>query len=180
MYVNVAEVVSDPAVQRYLTDVWYGNEEWSDFKSIFIFLSFLLCPPVWFVFSLPLGHKYNYVPFMKLLCHIVSHVFFIVILTLVFMSPFEKLYDRHDAVPRIAEWILLAWLMGKFLDEFFTAEERKGLGWIRILVLIFCGLALLVHAVAFPLDPPVETILLYVRNQLLATAGLFACIQIVK
>ncbi|GAU98761.1 hypothetical protein RvY_09867-2 [Ramazzottius varieornatus] len=173
------EVVAEPSVQRFLSDVWYGNQEWSDGKSTMMFLAFLLFPPFWLVMSLPIG-RYSEIPFMKLMSSIVSHLFFIVVLILVFLSPFENLYDRIDPLPEWAEWLLLVWLIGKVIDEFFTAEERSGLGWIRIIVLGFCALGIIMHGIAFAFTGTTATILLYVRNQLFATAGLFACIQIVN
>ncbi|XP_055354554.1 LOW QUALITY PROTEIN: serine/threonine-protein phosphatase 6 regulatory ankyrin repeat subunit A-like [Paramacrobiotus metropolitanus] len=174
------DVVALPAVQRYLTQVWHGNQAWSGTKSFLIFMVFLLCPPVWLIFCLPLEHKYNYIPFIKLICHIVSHLFFILVLILVFMSPFEQLYERHDATPKPEEIILIIWVIGKFSGELTTAEERSGLGWIRVLIIVFCVVAFILHFIAFAFDPPVETEVLYVRNQIFALSSFFACIQIVS
>lgn len=174
------EVVSLPAVQSYLTDVWHGNQVWSATHSVVVFLGFLLCPPLWIFFSLPLGHKYTFIPYVKLISHIVSHLFFILMLVLVFMSPFDYLYNRHNPAPTAEEIILVFWVIGKFVGEVTTADERSGLGWIRVLVLVFCGIAFILHFVAFAFDPPTETEILYVRNQIFALSSLFACVQIIR
>ncbi|OQV12783.1 Ankyrin-3 [Hypsibius exemplaris] len=174
------DVVALPAVQRYLTDVWHGNQPWSDRHSFFVFFGFLFCPPVWFLFGLPLGHKYNYIPFVKLMCHIVSHLYFIFILIIVFMSPFEKLYNRHDAYPTPEEVILVIWTVGKLAEEVTTKEERSGLGWLRVLILILSAIAFAFHFIAFAFNIGADTEMLYLRNQILGLVDFFACIQIIS
>jgi hypothetical protein len=175
------DVVALPAVQRYLTDVWHGNQPWSDRHSFFVFFGFLFFPPIWLIFGLPLGHKYNFIPFVKLMSHIVGHLYFIFLLILVFMSPFGKLYDRHDATPTPEEIILVLWMVGKLAEEITTKEERSGLGWLRVLILILSAIAFACHFIAFALsDDGTDTEVLYVRNQILGLVDFFACIQIIR
>ena len=117
------------------------------------------------------------------MCHIVSHLFFILLLILVFMAPFEKLYVWRPADPTPVEVLLILWIVGKMVGEFTTKEERNGLGVIRVVILILCVIALVLHGVAFAFadndyDKTVE--ILYTRNQIFALASLFACIQIIR
>ena len=174
------DVVALPAVQRYLTDVWHGNQPWSDRHSFLFFFGFLFCPPLWFIFGLPIGHKYNYIPFVKLMCHIVSHIYFIFLLIIVFMSPFEKLYNRHDARPTPEEVILVLWMVGKVAEEITTKEARTGLGGLRVLILILSAVAIAFHFIGFALSYGTDTEMLYLRNQILGLVDFFACIQIIR
>jgi len=49
------EVIAHTVVQRYLAELWVGNLTWANWKLLLLFFSFIVCPPVWVVFSLPLG-----------------------------------------------------------------------------------------------------------------------------
>lgn len=51
-------VVAHPAVQKYLTEVWYGSLQWDSWRILLLFFSLLLCPPLWLILSLPLKHRY--------------------------------------------------------------------------------------------------------------------------
>lgn len=51
-------VVSHPAVQTYLTDVWHGSLQWNSWKILLLFFCLLFFPPLWLVLSLPLRHRY--------------------------------------------------------------------------------------------------------------------------
>ncbi|GAU98759.1 hypothetical protein RvY_09866-2 [Ramazzottius varieornatus] len=177
------EVVALPAVQRYLTAVWHGNQHWSDTHSFVTFLGFLFFPPFWFFASLPLGHKYNYIPFVKLMSHIVSHMFFILLLLLAAMASFEKLYEFRNVAPTAVEVFLLIWIAGKIVHEFTTKEERNGLGLIRVVIIVLCLMGVVLHGIAFAFadsDYYKTTEVLYARNQIFALASLFAFIQIIR
>ncbi len=39
-------------------------------------VSFIVFPPAWFVFALPLNNKYNKTPIVKFACYLTSHIFF--------------------------------------------------------------------------------------------------------
>ncbi|XP_008483885.1 uncharacterized protein LOC103520561 [Diaphorina citri] len=53
------EVIAHTVVQRYLQELWQGSLNWAAWKTMLLFLTFILCPPVWICFTLSLGHKYN-------------------------------------------------------------------------------------------------------------------------
>ncbi|XP_063822335.1 ankyrin-1 [Ostrinia nubilalis] len=48
------EVIAHTVVQRYLQELWRGSLKWSGIKIMILFFAFIVCPPVWMVFSLPL------------------------------------------------------------------------------------------------------------------------------
>ncbi|XP_011706142.1 PREDICTED: uncharacterized protein LOC105461342, partial [Wasmannia auropunctata] len=60
------EVIAHTVVQRYLQELWQGSLNWNAFRTILLFIAFIVCPPVWVVFALPLGHRYNNVPIIKI------------------------------------------------------------------------------------------------------------------
>jgi hypothetical protein len=167
-------------VQSFLTSIWYGGLEVTQWQIMLTFLVFFFCPPVWLIFSLPLPHHISEVPFIKLVVHITSHLYYILIMILVFMTPFRPLYLRRDLAPTPEEWLLIFWLIGNFLAEITSHEERRGLGRLRSVVLALGTLAVLVHVAAIGTDDETKVIMLYIRCQLLATACFFADIQILS
>ncbi|XP_055354548.1 serine/threonine-protein phosphatase 6 regulatory ankyrin repeat subunit B-like isoform X2 [Paramacrobiotus metropolitanus] len=175
------DVVALVPVQRYLTSVWYGGLELRQWQISLSFLVFLLCPPVWMVFSLPLPHHISEIPFLKLVVHVTSHLYYIILLILVFMTPFQPLYERQSLFPTPQEWLLLFWLAGNLLTELMSNEERQGLGMLRSVVLFFSACAIGLHiAAAVVEDKETQPILLYIRSQLLALACFFADVQILS
>ncbi|CAG9578217.1 unnamed protein product [Danaus chrysippus] len=101
------EVIAHTVVQRYLQELWRGSLKWTGIKIMFLFFAFIICPPVWMVFSLPLGHKYNKIPIIK------------------FMS--------DSLVPRWYEWMLLVCLSGLLLFELTNPSDKSGLACVQIL-----------------------------------------------
>ncbi|XP_043191074.1 uncharacterized protein LOC122364585 [Amphibalanus amphitrite] len=173
------EVIAHPAVQRYLTEVWRGHLDWPNWKTIGLFFAFLACPPVWVFFSLPIGHKYCKVPVIKFTSHLASHIFFIVLLILTVVTPLWPIWLSTSLVPHVPEWMVFTWLSGMLLSELTNPRDRAGLGMLRIVSLITGGLALGVHLVGFAFSSEHDRQdVLYIRNQLLAVAMLFACVQL--
>lgn len=81
------EVIAHTVVQRYLQELWRGALDWSGFRTMILFIFFVICPPVWVVFALPLGHKYNNVPIIKFMSYLTSHIYLMVFLALVGILP---------------------------------------------------------------------------------------------
>jgi hypothetical protein len=81
------EVIAHTVVQRYLQELWRGSLNWNAFRTILLFIVFVICPPVWVVFALPLGHKYNNVPIIKFMSYLTSHIYLMVFLALVGIIP---------------------------------------------------------------------------------------------
>ncbi|XP_034945835.1 ankyrin-1 isoform X2 [Chelonus insularis] len=174
------EVIAHTVVQRYLQELWRGSLNWNAFRTILLFITFLVCPPVWVVFALPLGHKYNNVPIIKFMSYLTSHVYLMVFLLLVGITPIYPVV-RPSLVPYWYEWCLLVMLSGLLLFELTNPSDKSGLGWIKLAVLLFGIFGVAFHLVAWSLVNPKSgnwPTLLYLRNQLFALSFLLACVQI--
>uniref|UniRef100_A0A0K0F903 ANK_REP_REGION domain-containing protein n=1 Tax=Strongyloides venezuelensis TaxID=75913 RepID=A0A0K0F903_STRVS len=183
------EVVSYASVQRYLTEIWTGRVEWSFGKTVAFALFVFICPPAWFYFSLPLDTRIGRAPIIKFVCHIVSHVYFTILLTIVVLNITHKIYETTSIMPNYVEWILLIWLSGNLVSELSNVGGSSGLGIVKVLILILAAAAIAVHILAFLLPAFYFTNLdndeklhfartmLYLKNQLFAFSLLFAFIQ---
>ncbi|XP_039593324.1 transient receptor potential cation channel, subfamily N, member 1 isoform X2 [Polypterus senegalus] len=174
------DVVAHPAVQKYLTEVWYGNLKWATWKIALLFFCFLLCPPVWLIFSLPLRHRFNKIPIIKFMSHLVSHIFLILlfILTIVY-PPINPIYLGH-MLPAWNEWLLLAWLAGVLVSELTHPGERVGLAWIRVLVLGFSAIGFFCHILAIAFHIPDRLNCLFVRNIFLSISMTLSFMQFLE
>ncbi|XP_063777272.1 serine/threonine-protein phosphatase 6 regulatory ankyrin repeat subunit B-like isoform X2 [Pseudophryne corroboree] len=174
------DVVAHPAVQKYLTEVWYGNLDWSAWKLVLLFFTFLACPPVWLVFSLPLKHRFNRIPIMKFMSYLASHIFLLVlfILTIVY-PPLSPIYEGR-MVPSWNEWLLLAWLLGTLVSELTHHGDRAGLAWVRVFTLGFSTVAFFCHLLAFMFTEIDRLHCLYARNIFLGVAMTLSFIQFLE
>ncbi|XP_030045854.1 serine/threonine-protein phosphatase 6 regulatory ankyrin repeat subunit B-like [Microcaecilia unicolor] len=174
------DVVAHPAVQKYLSDIWYGSLQWAPWKIVLLFFSFLMCPLVWLVFSLPLKHGFNKIPIMKFMTHLASHIFLLVlfILTVVY-PPLSPVYEGH-MTPGWNEWLLLAWLSGTLVSEFTHPGERVGLAWIRLFVLGFSAVAFFCHLLAFLFMDTDRLHCLFARNIFLGVAMTLSFVQFLE
>ncbi|KAI1722541.1 ankyrin repeats (3 copies) domain-containing protein [Ditylenchus destructor] len=183
------EVVSYASVQRYLTEIWTGRVDWSFGKTLAFALFVLICPPAWFYFSLPLDSRIGRAPIIKFVCHIVSHVYFTILLTVVVLNITHKMYEVTSVIPNPVEWVLLLWLSGNLVSELSNVGGGSGLAIVKVLILILAALAIAVHILAFLLPAIYLTHLdsdeklhfartmLYLKNQLLAFGLLFAFVE---
>ncbi|XP_075437754.1 uncharacterized protein LOC142476069 [Ascaphus truei] len=174
------DVVAHPAVQKYLTEVWYGSLDWSAWKLVLLFFTFLACPPVWLVFSLPLKHRFNKIPIMKFMSYLASHIFLLVlfILTIVY-PPLSPIYEGR-MIPYGNEWLLLAWLSGTLVSELTHPGERAGLAWIRVFVLGFSAVAFFCHLLAFMFADKDRLHCLFARNIFLGVAMTLSFVQFLE
>ncbi|XP_022687869.1 transient receptor potential cation channel subfamily A member 1 homolog [Varroa jacobsoni] len=171
-------VVAHPAVQKYLTELWMGSHQWSSKKVLGLFLGFFLCPPFWIGTSLFCGHKIANVPIVKFMSYLVSHMFFVMVLSITIINPWNPLYLSMNLIPHWNEWLLLIWLLGMFIAECTNPSDREGLGYIKTVVLFVSAFAIMVHLVAFLFkDDNPRLICLYVRNQLFAVALLLGFLE---
>ncbi|XP_069588476.1 serine/threonine-protein phosphatase 6 regulatory ankyrin repeat subunit B-like [Ranitomeya imitator] len=173
-------VVAHPAVQKYLTEVWYGNLDWTTWKLVLLFFTFLACPPVWFVFSLPLKHRFNKIPIMKFMSYLASHIFLLAlfIITIVY-PPLNPIYEGQ-MIPSWNEWLLLAWLSGMLVSELTHQGERAGLAWIRVFVLGFSAVAFFCHLLAFLFTDIDRLHCLFARNIFLGIAMTLSFVQFLE
>ncbi len=71
-------------------ELWKGGiQHWSGVQTMMLLVSFIIFPPVWLIFSLPLNNKYNKTPIVKFSCYLTSHIFF-----MIFQVQFIKQRDR--------------------------------------------------------------------------------------
>ncbi|XP_014603772.1 PREDICTED: serine/threonine-protein phosphatase 6 regulatory ankyrin repeat subunit A [Polistes canadensis] len=172
------EVIAHTVVQRYLQELWQGSLNWNAFRTILLFIAFLICPPVWVVFALPLGHKYNNVPIIKFMSYLTSHIYLMLFLMLVGITPIYPVV-RANLLPYWYEWCLLVMLSGLLLFELTNPSDKSGLGWIKLAVLLFGIFGVAFHLMGFVIIKRIYwPTLLYLRNQLFALSFLLACVQI--
>uniref|UniRef100_A0A4W3GDN1 Serine/threonine-protein phosphatase 6 regulatory ankyrin repeat subunit C-like n=1 Tax=Callorhinchus milii TaxID=7868 RepID=A0A4W3GDN1_CALMI len=174
------EVVAHPVVQKYLTDVWYGSLHWAHWKVVLLFFSFLVCPPIWLVFSLPLGHRFTKIPIVKFMSHLVSHVFLLLLFVVTVVYPPLSPVHQGRALPRWNEWLLLAWLSGMLVSELTHPGERAGLAWIRVFILGLSAVAVFCHLLTFALRGHDRLHCFFARNIFLATAMTLCFIQFLE
>ncbi|CAH1646812.1 unnamed protein product [Spodoptera littoralis] len=172
------EVIAHTVVQRYLQELWRGSLKWTGIKIMFLFFAFIVCPPVWMVFSLPLGHRYNKIPIIKFMSYLTSHIYLMVLLALVAITPIYNSIFRDSLIPRWYEWMLLICLSGLLLFELTNPSDKSGLGWIKIAVLLCGMIGVATHVVGWIFVlPKYWPTLMYCRNQCFALSFLLACVQ---
>ncbi|CAN7936922.1 unnamed protein product, partial [Ixodes hexagonus] len=171
-------VVAHPAAQKYLTELWMGSYTWTTFKVVMLFLGFLLCPILWAASSLLCGNHFSNIPIVKFMSYLVSHIFFVIILSITIINPWQPLYVSTHLVPHWNEWLLLFWLLGMFITEMNSPSDREGLGYIKTVVLFVSAFAITVHLIAiFFKEEYYRLICLYIRNQLFAVALLLGFLE---
>ncbi|XP_022089542.1 serine/threonine-protein phosphatase 6 regulatory ankyrin repeat subunit B-like isoform X2 [Acanthaster planci] len=169
------EVVAHPSVQRYLSDLWMGNLTWASWQILLLFLVFIILPPIWVFFSLPLKLRFNKLPIIKFMGYLVSHIYLIILLILTtVITPFiEEFIRTKSLVPNWYEWLLLVWLTGLLVSEITNPGDRQGLGYIRVVTLAFSSVACIIHIAAIPFSDDTKLYMIYARNQFFAWCLLF-------
>ncbi|XP_022241744.1 ankyrin-3-like, partial [Limulus polyphemus] len=172
------EVVSHPSVQKYLTELWMGGIDWPQWRIVLLFLVFLLFPIVWILCSLPFGHRLPNIPIIKFLSYLISHIFFVVLLSFTIINPWVPLWRNTNLIPQWHEGLLIVWVAGMVLSHIANPKEKGGFAWTRVIVMFFCMLSILVHCSAiFILEIDTKLILLYIRNQLLGVSLLLCFLE---
>ncbi|KAH6936882.1 hypothetical protein HPB50_024045 [Hyalomma asiaticum] len=164
--------------QKYLTELWMGSHHWTTLKIVLLFFGFLLCPVLWVASSLVCGNRFSNIPIVKFMSYLVSHIFFVIVLSVTIINPWQPLYTSTHLVPHWNEWLLLFWLLGMFITEITNPSDREGLGYIKTVVLFISAIAISVHVVAvFFREEYYRLICLYIRNQLFAVALLLGFLE---
>ncbi|XP_017781810.1 PREDICTED: serine/threonine-protein phosphatase 6 regulatory ankyrin repeat subunit A isoform X2 [Nicrophorus vespilloides] len=172
------EVIAHTVVQRYLQELWRGQLNWTTWRTLLLFIGFILCPPIWVAFTLPLGHKYHKVPIIKFMSYLTSHVYLMFFLLLTAIFPFYPVV-RPGLIPYWYELVLLIWLSGLLLFELTNPSDKSGLGWIKLSVLLFGIFGVAAHLFGMvAIEKMYWPTLMYCRNQLFAISFLLACVQI--
>lgn len=159
-------------------ELWRGALNWAAWRTLLLFVLFIICPPVWIAFTLPLGHKYYKVPIIKFMSYLTSHVYLMLFLLIAGITPPYSVI-RKNLLPYSYEWILLVWLSGLLLFELTNPSDKSGLGWIKVMVLLFSIFGVGVHLMGILfVDREYWPTLMYCRNQLFALSFVLACVQI--
>ncbi|KAJ8936152.1 hypothetical protein NQ318_010563 [Aromia moschata] len=159
-------------------ELWRGALNWAAWRTLLLFVFFIICPPVWIAFTLPLGHKYYKVPIIKFMSYLTSHIYLMLFLLIVGITPPYPVV-RNGLFPFWYEWILLVWLSGLLLFELTNPSDKSGLGWIKLSVLLFSIFGVGVHLMGILfINPESWATLMYCRNQLFALSFVLACVQI--
>ncbi|XP_070555789.1 serine/threonine-protein phosphatase 6 regulatory ankyrin repeat subunit B-like isoform X2 [Ptychodera flava] len=177
------EVVANPSVQRYLSDVWGGQlKSWPNWKIIMLFFVMLLCPPVWIAFSLPLKHRYTKIPIIKFMCYLVSHGYLIALLIVTCVIPtfINEVEANPSLMPKWYEWLLLAWFSGLLVSEITNPADRQGLGWIHVINLAIASIACFCHLLGFAFEGTARNEIIYARNLFFSTCLLLCFVQFLE
>ncbi|MFT7811579.1 serine/threonine-protein phosphatase 6 regulatory ankyrin repeat subunit B-like isoform X1 [Arapaima gigas] len=174
-------VVAHPAVQKYLTELWYGScWQWASWRIALLFLSMLVCPPLWLILSLPLKHQFNTIPIIKFINYLVSHIFLLLLFILTVVYPPINPINRHHQLPGWNEWLLLLWLCGILVSELTQPKARVFLAWVRFLVLGFSTVAFCCHLLRFFSQTLDQSHCLFARNIFLAMAMTLSFVQLLE
>ncbi|XP_053677249.1 serine/threonine-protein phosphatase 6 regulatory ankyrin repeat subunit B isoform X5 [Anopheles nili] len=172
------EVIAHTVVQRYLQELWRGTLNWTAWRIMLLFVGFIVCPPVWIIFTLPLGHNFYKVPIIKFMSYLTSHIYLMIHLMIVGITPIYPVV-RPSLLPYWYEWGLLVWLSGLLLFELTNPSDKSGLGSIKVLVLLFGIIGVGVHVSGMLyVNKAYWPTLMYCRNQFFALSFLLACVQI--
>ena len=85
-------VISEYVVQQYLQEIWNGQLDWATWKLVGFFFLFVLIPPIWFFYSLPINYRMNKIPFVKFLSYLTSHIYFVLFLCLTCVIPLHSTF----------------------------------------------------------------------------------------
>lgn len=161
-----------------LQELWRGTLNWTAWRIMLLFVGFIICPPVWIIFTLPLGHNFYKVPIIKFMSYLTSHIYLMIHLMIVGITPIYPVV-RPSLLPYWYEWGLLVWLSGLLLFELTNPSDKSGLGSIKVLVLLFGIIGVGVHVSGMLyVNKTYWPTLMYCRNQFFALSFLLACVQI--
>ena len=114
-------------------ELWKGNlQSWASYKMVLFSAALMTIFPVWVIFSLPLDNKYNKTPFVRFVCNLTSHIYFMIIQICVACWPIYPIY-RQTMMPYWIEWLLVVWLSGLLLEQLSEQQDRSGLAAIKVL-----------------------------------------------
>ena len=118
---------------KILGELWKGNlQTWATYKMLLFSFCIMTIIPVWIIFSLPLDNKYNKTPFVRFVCNLTSHIYFMIIQILVACWPIYPIY-RQSMMPYWIEWVLVVWLSGLLLEQLSEQQDRSGLAMIKVI-----------------------------------------------
>ena len=142
---SLKQMIEHASVQRYLSDIWSGSlSHWSVWRFLLLAIGFTFFPPLTVYFCLPFKHnKYQHIPVIKFLGLIVSHLYLIVLLSMIAAVPLDPVLHRKTYFPNWFEWLCLAWVSGMLVAELSKFVLPSGLGLLRIVIIFFFAVAVL-------------------------------------
>ncbi|XP_065668333.1 serine/threonine-protein phosphatase 6 regulatory ankyrin repeat subunit C isoform X7 [Hydra vulgaris] len=166
------ECIAHSNVQSYLSDLWKGNGMPIEGAfSILLAVICFLCPPVWFFLCLPF-HRWNKMLTIKFICHIISHLYFIIILSLVIVVPWNRSYLETYLTQW--EWLLFLWLLALFVN---TVTDLN-FNLLKILLCFISAIGISIHILAYFFENRNRENLMYARDNVLAFALFILFIQL--
>ena len=170
---ELKQCVSHSLVQQYVTQIWFGELRWEDWKFMLLFLVALLFPPIWVFLSLPFKNKYRQIPIIKFICRLISHLYLILLLCFTVVVPWN--YSCRVLTPHWYEYFLFIWIIGMLVTEISSERERSGLGWFPTIVVGLVLFGELLRIIAIGYDGSQRLSIVFARNQFLG-AGLMLCV----
>ncbi|KAL3308632.1 hypothetical protein Ciccas_012832, partial [Cichlidogyrus casuarinus] len=168
---NLKEVISNPAVQSYLSYIWDGVLNWGFGHYLALIAIFVTLPPAWMILSLPTATfaRYNQIPAIKYMIIAISYFWMVVLLVLTAVEPLTPVAIRTDLVPTWAEFLLVIWISGMVVSELVNRGSSGGLFDVRFGSFFLIIISFFIHLIGcfFPVNVPE---LLYVRNLLISVA----------
>ena len=175
---ELKQCVSHSLVQQYVTQIWFGELKWEDWKFMLLFLVALIFPPLWVYLSLPFKNKHRQIPIIKFICRLISHLYLILILCLTVVVPWN--YSGLVLAPHWYEYFLYIWILGMLVTEISSERERSGLGWFPTIVVFLALFAELLRIIAIGYDGPDRLDIVFVRNQCLGVALMLCVLQLLQ
>ena len=162
---NQKKVIAEYVVQQYLQEVMDGGLKWSTVHWVAWLLLFLVLPPVWFAFSVPIDLKMNKIPVVKYLARLTGHFYFMLFLCLnAVICPHST--ARTSLLPYWYEVVLFTWYAGNALDYISNPGAKGGLALFKPIIVVLGVIAFIVHLSAFALPTDYYwSLLMYVRDQ---------------
>ena len=170
-------VIAEYVVQQYLEEIWDGGLNWGAAKMTGFFFLFILFPPVWFFFAIPIDFRMNKIPIVKFLAYLTAHIYFMLFLCLVAVLPPHSTV-RESLIPYWYEIVVAFWYFGNGLAVFTNPGAKGGLSWVKPLIVFLGAVGFLIHGAAFFVPSDYWSIMMYCRNQFIGTTLLFCWIQI--
>eukprot|EP00111_Clytia_hemisphaerica_P009505 TCONS_00027873-protein len=163
--------VSHPSIQSYVSEIWSGDVDLQGNKGTYLAAAMFLFPPLWFFLCLPV-HKWNKIPTVKFICHLISHLYFIFILSIAIIVPWDR--SGREIYPLPWDCLLLIWLVALYLAQ-LTEEESTP---IRLFVCITSAIAIGVNIWAVFESGHDRATLMYYRDNIFAFTFLALVVQL--
>ena len=175
---ELKQCVSHPLVQQYVSQIWFGELKWEDWKLMLLFLVALLFPPIWVYLSLPFKNRHRQIPVIRFICRLISHLYLILLLCLTAVVPWK--YSGTMLAPHWYDYFLYIWIIGMLLSEITNEKERSGPGWFPVIVILLVLVAELLRIVAVGFDKNPRLGIVFARNQFLGAALMLSVIQLLE